>query len=297
MLTPPLRTRMNFDIWLSQMSESLEQLFLLMPEQVCRQMDFSPASLNTFEAWILARYPDAQSLLLDHEGKVLDGAGRYIGETYRRVIDVHWDIDLEHRSTAYYATPILLGTEEYRFLDSPFSTVTASADRRQGNYIHAILDNARLPKGSFYRGKVRYVSIISELGRTEWMSEINEAIDYFLDNLPSEINKQLNYTPESLQVIEIWIHKHCPNTQDILMDKYPEVSDGAARYIGEVFRRNLGGCWDIVLDQPSAKFNSLPIIIGTAEHNYKKCPVTMTTMARRSGTYIFNAFQTIAKHS
>lgn len=70
-------------------------------------LDYSLASLDELESWILTNYETLDQLLADRE--ILDYLTLYIGETFRKHIGGKWSIDLEDERNPFYAMPILTG--------------------------------------------------------------------------------------------------------------------------------------------------------------------------------------------
>nr|MDQ2731634.1 hypothetical protein [Armatimonadota bacterium] len=104
---------------------------------------------------------------------------------------------------------------------------------------------------------------------------------------------RLDYSSESLNVLEAWILDRY-QTIGAMMDRYELTrTDDIGRYIGEVFRKHLGGKWDVELGNPRKAFFELPYLQGTEEHLYVDCPLTIGTAAvdRRTGTFIRELFE------
>lgn len=64
--------------------------------------------------------------------------------------------------------------------------------------------------------------------------------------------------------------------------------DGLARYIGETFRRAIGGKWEIRLDDPKYVFYDVPQLTGFSPTPTPVCPSGLATASadRRSGQFI-----------
>ena len=54
-----------------------------------------------------------------------------------------------------------------------------------------------------------------------------------------------------------------------------EVLNRCSRYVGEVFRRNLGGCWDLCLDNPKNINFRLPVINRFSDIDLEFCPLAV----------------------
>lgn len=100
-----------------------------------------------------------------------------------------------------------------------------------------------------------------------WLIHMPFALDEFLNALPEEISCKLDYSVESLDVLEVWILDTYPSTKE-LQDNL-DIWDKIARYIGRTFLTHIGGVWDIDLDNPENAFFHLPVITD----HYEKLPV------------------------
>jgi hypothetical protein len=124
-----------------------------------------------------------------------------------------------------------------------------------------------------------------------WLMEMGDKLDEFIEKMPKEL--ELNYSPESLLRLESWILENYSTVGDILKDSEKTMLDSLARYVGEVYRRNLKGKWKLYLDDPDNVFYELPVIMVPSETVPPICPLTEVTASvdRRRGNYIHNLFQ------
>jgi hypothetical protein len=133
-----LSSRDDFELWVFKMEDALEKFLGQLPEDVRRSLDYSPASLDALEKWLLERYTSPQLMLAPDEKDILDGAARYIGETFRKNVGGYWEIDLDNPKYVFFGLPILTG---FRVPESPHSLATASTHRRTGTYLRTVLEN------------------------------------------------------------------------------------------------------------------------------------------------------------
>ena len=75
---------------------------------------------------------------------------------------------------------------------------------------------------------------------------------------------------------------------ELMKPEVKQVLDGVARYIGETYRKQLGGRWQIRLDDPKYAFFGLPELTGFSERPTPISPHSLATAMtdRRSGTYL-----------
>jgi hypothetical protein len=121
-----------------------------------------------------------------------------------------------------------------------------------------------------------------------WLVDMDDAIERFVDGLPQEVAQRLDFTPGSLDALEKWILGRYESTDQMLAASEAAVIDGLARYIGETFRKTIGGRWGIRLDDPKYVFYGLPEIIGYSDKPTSLCPISLATASadRRSGKYL-----------
>ena len=133
----------DFQSWLFEMDDALERFLSLLPSHLRPALDFSPGSLDVLEQWILERYAGVSEILEPGEALILDGLARYVGETFREQLGGYWQIRFDNPKDAHYGLPELTGFSPRPTPLSPHSLVTASTDRRSGNYISTVLANVK----------------------------------------------------------------------------------------------------------------------------------------------------------
>jgi hypothetical protein len=132
----------EFKIWLDAMPERIENFLQSLPEETRQKLDYSIESIDILEGWLLEKYPDLKPLRDDldkgiGEYEVIDGAGSYVGETFRKMFGGEWVIDLKDQEHAYLGIP---GVGSFKSLQIPhivypITWVTTSTDRRVGHFI------------------------------------------------------------------------------------------------------------------------------------------------------------------
>jgi len=121
-----------------------------------------------------------------------------------------------------------------------------------------------------------------------WHVDMDDALERFFDALPREVTERLDFTPGSLDLLEKWILGRYESTDQMLPASEATTVDALARYIGETFRKAIGGRWGIRLDDPKYVFYGLPEIIGYSDKPTSLCPISLATASadRRSGKYL-----------
>jgi hypothetical protein len=121
-----------------------------------------------------------------------------------------------------------------------------------------------------------------------WLANMDDVIESFLASQPEELRLQMDFGPHSLDVVESMILKTYSDTDSMLDASQSQLVNALSCYIGETFRKLLGGKWDIRLDDPKFAFAGLPILVGGANQSAPRCPLTLATSTadRRKGTYL-----------
>lgn len=131
----------QFEYWMIDMDDSLARFFNSWPEDVRKKLNYSIESLDAIEQLILDMYKNSDEMLAPESTRMLDGFARYIGETIRKNIGGHWDIELADPKYVYHGLPQLTGFAEKSTPECPISLATATASRRKGNYLRMIVNN------------------------------------------------------------------------------------------------------------------------------------------------------------
>jgi hypothetical protein len=132
-----MKTQDDFEGWVMFMDDAIDQAMgEVFPSTLAERLDFSLSSLSTLESWLIEQYESTAAFMDQTDNFVLDRISRYVGETIRRNGEgITWDINLDDESAAFHGLPLIKGAS---WTECPASLVTASLDRRNGNYIERI---------------------------------------------------------------------------------------------------------------------------------------------------------------
>jgi hypothetical protein len=76
-----------------------------------------------------------------------------------------------------------------------------------------------------------------------WNAYMTTTLARFISLFPPEVQSSLDYSPKSLDVVEAWLFARYEDYDAVLFEEDKQLYPGAVLYIGETFRRNLGGHW------------------------------------------------------
>ena len=121
-----------------------------------------------------------------------------------------------------------------------------------------------------------------------WLFEMDDAVERFLEGIDEPTRSQLDFSAGSLDALEAWVLERYASPDELMKPEVKQVLDGVARYIGETYRKQLGGRWHIRLDDPKYAFFGLPELTGFTERPTPICPHSLATAMtdRRNGTYL-----------
>ena len=92
----------KFEYWLMDMDDAIEGFIQYLPNHIANKLDYSIESLSTLETWLLDKYDSIEKIKPQSESTIVDGAARYIGETYRRALGGKWNIDFSDDKNAFH---------------------------------------------------------------------------------------------------------------------------------------------------------------------------------------------------
>ena len=133
-------TKENCKEWISCIPDKMDRFTHEFAGNNHLILDYTMASLNDLESWIIAHYQDVNELIADIS--TLDYITIYIGETFRKYLGGEWSIDLRDNENAPYPVLLLMDTAnkgETQF--SPMALTTECISRNKGNYVSGILFN------------------------------------------------------------------------------------------------------------------------------------------------------------
>ncbi|MBF1487371.1 hypothetical protein [Prevotella pallens] len=121
----------------------------------------------------------------------------------------------------------------------------------------------------------------------EWIFFISDKMEYFTGEFAKEHNLTLNYSIKSLDDLEKWILSNFKHYNDLIAKK--ELLDYLTIYIGETFRKHIGGKWFIDLKNKKNAYYSMPVLTDeTYIGETFVAPMTFATacISRNKGNYI-----------
>lgn len=131
----------------------------------------------------------------------------------------------------------------------------------------------------------------------DWILLIDTKMDSFTSEFARENNLTLNYSIKSLDELENWI---LSKFQSIFQLKYkPKLLDLLTIYIGETFRKHIGGKWYIDLKDKKNAYYQMPVLTSS---NYRGevciAPLTFATacIVRKKGNYISTILKNCMKN-
>jgi len=129
-----------------------------------------------------------------------------------------------------------------------------------------------------------------------WLAHMDDALAEFFTRVPPALRAALDFAPASLDRLEAFLLERYPSVEAIKADPEPYL-DGAARYVGEVFRRHIGGRWRMRMDDPKYVYAGLPELTFSPTQDTPVCPITLVSASldRRTGAFISSVFDNSAK--
>lgn len=130
-----------FQYWLADMDDAIDGFRSRLPEIVAQKLDYSKTSLVTISTWLITNYLTVESIKKDSEKTSLDGAARYIGQTFRKHLGGKWVIDYMNEKNAFYGLPQLAEMKGQRVQQCPHTLVTVTIGRKDPNFLITLLEN------------------------------------------------------------------------------------------------------------------------------------------------------------
>ena len=125
-----------------------------------------------------------------------------------------------------------------------------------------------------------------------WLANMDDFLIEFFNTIPKSLATKLDYSPQSLSALEEFILDRYDVIGDIKKKKQTSMLNGLSIYLGETFRKNLGGQWDIELDDEEDADYGVPILVGLGKDQETIAPIYLITACidRRKGNYLSHIY-------
>lgn len=121
----------------------------------------------------------------------------------------------------------------------------------------------------------------------DWIFFISDKMEYFTGEFAKENGLILDYSIKSLDELEGWILSKFKHHDELIAQK--KLLDYITIYIGQTFRKHIGGKWHIDLENKKNVFYSMPVLTDkTYRGLLYVSPMTYATasISRQKGNYI-----------
>ena len=138
--------RDGFEVWMIQMDDVLEEFTERLSKASVIHLDYSVDSLRSLEGWLLSEFRNIDDVNEQNRVADIDAAARYVGEVIRKQLGARWFIQLDEEEEVFHGLPQVEVFGPVPLRHCPLSLVTASLDRRTGDFILGVV--SRLEKRS-----------------------------------------------------------------------------------------------------------------------------------------------------
>ncbi len=260
------------------------------------ELDFSRESLASLEAFLLTQYGSGDDFLSpDAHRTFIDGAVRYVGETFLRHCGGGWRYDTRPEAPVS-GRPFIEVDSDTPTPVSPFHLMVKAMNRRTGTFLTGIFDfqhqNATTRAQREGRPPVRTApdgTVESESApATADLAEFLDTMDTALAEWASEVAPPADRwdgTRDSFARLAKMVMDLIADVDRWEESENDPLVQGAIRYVGETLRRNAGGTW---MYQPGDKDAYNPYVgrffvaKGEGDDAISKVPeITLRNVIRR----------------
>jgi len=129
-----------------------------------------------------------------------------------------------------------------------------------------------------------------------WIFQMDDKLVSFISSLYGDIKTHLDYSIESLKNVEEWLINTYKTPEAIDAMHRAITVDGFCRYIGEVFRKKIGGHWDMLFQNESV-IEAGPFLTGfqTNERRIHPYELMKKALQEKSGNFLKSQLQSISE--
>jgi len=105
-----------------------------------------------------------------------------------------------------------------------------------------------------------------------WLFTMSDVLEEFIESFLNETNHELDYSSNSLILLEKYIHKNFSVISELNSEDNKFKYDVLTRYLGETIRKNIGGIWKLDIENEKSAYYKLPVLIDDIEKPTPICP-------------------------
>lgn len=256
------------------------------------QFDYTRDSLGDLELVVLDRFGSTGDLTLPGRRDLVDGLVAYVGEALMRAAGGRWTWDDDANAPLVSADPDL-GLEPV----APLALLGDAVSARTGDRLVWVFDlwaqaasDRQASTPGWHPDKERTMADPPESLEDElhgWLDLQAGSFDAWVASFGGDIT--WDFTPGTLPVVQEVLRATVSTTADLNEPEHLRLRDGAAWYVGETFRRNLGGAW--VKTRAVGKRN-FPRVEGLGPHGTSRVtPVIALEGALEEDGYLSERFR------
>lgn len=127
-------TSQEFENWVFEMDDKLDQFKKSLYGDIKTKMNYSISSLDFAERWLIDTYKTPDSVDALHRAITVDGFVKYIGEVFRKNLGGHWDMNFSN--IADVATgPYITGFDNAGTIFKPFFEIKKLLEAKTGHHL------------------------------------------------------------------------------------------------------------------------------------------------------------------
>ncbi|MEU4339925.1 hypothetical protein AB0H00_01460 [Nocardia sp. NPDC023852] len=219
--------------------------------------DFSPESLDSLDVVIRRTTRTPADLLVDGQNAAfLNGAAWYLGEVLCRGKDMHWHYNGRWMMDCY------VKKEDSNIWHTPAIELARVFE----NFGQGVL--RRLVFGGEATSPTDGAAIVQPDRMSQWLSERLAAFAGWTAEYAPD--GRWDFSRDSLIMVEELVHRVTPTVQQLNAPANSRFHDGATWYIGETFRRGLGGRWSLQRTE-----RNIPHLVNLGPTRTKAAPVIL----------------------
>jgi hypothetical protein len=129
-----------------------------------------------------------------------------------------------------------------------------------------------------------YIDLSSDEEFQSWLFYMPYILDDFMQWLPEDLSKQMDFSLDSLIPLEAWLIAKYPTHKDLLKFDQRTVWDAVSRYVGEVVAKAVPAKWSVDIENRDDAYFRRPVVSLKGPF----CPSSVVSAAchRQRGDYI-----------
>ena len=131
-----------------------------------------------------------------------------------------------------------------------------------------------------------------------WLFDMSNVLEKYIKDFEDHNKETLDCSLDSLLVLENHILNTFSSIQELKEETNKFKYDDITRYLGETIRKNVGGKWELDIENEKSAYYKLPVLVEDSNNSTVVCPHKLITasIGRKKGDFLHTVLKNLIEN-